>query len=107
MGGGPFRLMFKLSSLDTPRWSWFRAHGAWVRSPATKTVSLNVPWITRTFASTKQLKSETSPEDWLLVTRPSLGRISVSKQVLFCSPGWPGANYVVQAGLKFISVLLS
>lgn len=88
MKGGPLRLMFKLLSLDTPCWShrhqtcrsWLMTHGAWVHSPTTKTIPLNVPWKTLEFTSTKQ-------EDWLLVTRPSLGRISISKQVLFYSPG--------------------
>lgn len=50
--------------------------------------------------------NQTLPEDWRMVTRPSLGGTFVLRQILLCSPHWPGVNCVAQASIK-LTVLLS
>lgn len=61
--------------------SWLVTHSAWVHSPAAKAISLSLPWTTQEPKPTKRLKPETPLEVWLMVTRPSLGRVFVLKQV--------------------------
>lgn len=68
--------------------SWLVTHSAWVHSPAAKAISLSLPWTTQEPKPTKRLKPETPLEVWLMVTRPSLGRVFVLKQVLLCSPSF-------------------
>lgn len=68
--------------------SWLMTHSAWVHSPAAKAISLSLPWTTQEPKPTKRLKPETPLEVWLMVTRPSLGRVFVLKQVLLCSPSF-------------------